>query len=78
MFWLGISPLAFALGMFIPLDLNTPLLVGGLIAHFVGKSTKDKTLAEARTQRGTLIASGFIAGAAFVRCSGSINSLLRI
>jgi putative OPT family oligopeptide transporter len=72
MYWLGISPLAFALGMFIPLDLNTPLLVGGLIAHFVGKSTKDKNLSEARTQRGTLIASGFIAGAALFGVLGAL------
>jgi len=70
--WLGISPLAFALGMFIPLDLNTPLLVGGLIAHFVAKSSKDKQLNEARTQRGTLIASGFIAGAALFGVLGAL------
>ncbi|MFA7627169.1 MAG: oligopeptide transporter, OPT family, partial [Candidatus Kapaibacterium sp.] len=38
--WLGISPLAFALGMFIPLDLNTPLIVGGLISHYIGKRSK--------------------------------------
>ncbi len=70
--WIGISPLAFALGMFIPLDLNTPLLVGGLIAHFVKKSTKDEKLAEARSQRGTLIASGFIAGAALFGVLGAL------
>jgi putative OPT family oligopeptide transporter len=70
--WLGISPLAFALGMFIPLDLNTPLLVGGLISHYIGKSSKDKKLATARTQRGTLIASGFIAGAALFGVLGAL------
>lgn len=70
--WLGISPLAFALGMFIPLDLNTPLLIGGLISHYVKKSTNDSKLAEARSQRGTLIASGFIAGAALFGVLGAI------
>jgi putative OPT family oligopeptide transporter len=71
-YWLGISPLAFALGMFIPLELNTPLIVGGLINHFVSKSSKDKELANARVQRGTLIASGFIAGAALFGVFGAI------
>ncbi|MCX7879693.1 MAG: oligopeptide transporter, OPT family [Ignavibacteria bacterium] len=70
--WLGISPLAFALGMYIPLPLNTPLLVGGLIAHYVEK-TKDEKLRSARAQRGTLIASGFIAGASLF---GVIAALL--
>lgn len=70
--WLGISPLAFALGMYIPLELNTPLLVGGLINHFVGRSSKDKGLSNARIQRGTLIASGFIAGAAIFGVIGAI------
>jgi len=70
--WLGISPLAFALGMYIPLDLNTPLLVGGLISHFVLKSSKDQELTNARNQRGTLIASGFIAGAAIFGVIGAL------
>ncbi len=70
--WLGISPLAFALGMFIPLDLNTPLVVGGLLSHFLGKAKNgDEQLAKARTQRGTLIASGFIAGAALFGVVGA-------
>jgi len=64
--WVGISPLAFALGMYLPLYLNTPILAGGLIAHFVHKSTKDKQLQTARKERGTLIASGFIAGGAIM------------
>ncbi|MBE2189842.1 MAG: oligopeptide transporter, OPT family [Desulfobulbaceae bacterium] len=70
--WLKISPLAFALGMFIPLDLNTPLIVGGLLAHYIGKSSKDAKLANARSQRGTLIASGFIAGAALFGVLGAL------
>lgn len=62
--WLGVPALAFCLGMFLPLQLNTPMLVGGLINYFVGRSTKDKELARRRTDRGTLIASGLIAGGA--------------
>lgn len=64
--WVGVPPLAFALGMYLPLYLNTPILAGGLIAHFVGKSTSDKKLQSARKERGTLIASGFIAGGAIM------------
>jgi putative OPT family oligopeptide transporter len=62
--WLGVPALAFCLGMFIPLSLNTPLLVGGAIAWFVGNSSKDKALNDARRDRGTLISSGLIAGGA--------------
>lgn len=62
--WLGVPALAFCLGMFIPLSLNTPLLVGGAIAWFVGNSSKDAKLNDARRDRGTLIASGLIAGGA--------------
>lgn len=69
--WLKISPLAFALGMFIPLDLNTPLVVGGLLNHWFMKSTKNEKLANSRIQRGTLIASGFIAGAALFGVIGA-------
>ena len=49
-----------------PIQLNTPLLFGGLIAYFVAKSTKDERLVKARSERGTLIASGFIAGGAIM------------
>lgn len=69
--WLKISPLAFALGMFIPLDLNTPLVVGGLLNHWFTKSSKNKKLANSRVQRGILIASGFIAGAALFGVIGA-------
>lgn len=62
----GISALAFALGMFIPLELNLPLLVGGGISWFVTTRTKDKEINNARGERGTLIASGFIAGGALM------------
>lgn len=62
--WLGIPALAFCLGMFIPLSLNTPLLVGGAIAWFVGSRSSDKAVNDARRDRGTLISSGLIAGGA--------------
>lgn len=62
--WLGVPALAFCLGMFIPLQLNAPMLIGGAIAHFVSNSSKDKALNDARRDRGTLIASGLIAGGA--------------
>ena len=62
--WLGVPALAFCLGMFLPLHLNTPMLVGGLVSWFVGRSSKDKGVCKARQDRGTLIASGLIAGGA--------------
>lgn len=62
--WLGVPALAFCLGMFLPLHLNTPMLVGGLINWFVGHSSKDEAVCKARTDRGTLISSGLIAGGA--------------
>lgn len=62
--WLGVPALAFCLGMFIPLHLNTPMLVGGAISWFVSTRSKDKALNTARHERGTLIASGLIAGGA--------------
>ena len=64
--WLGVPALAFSLGMFIPLELNAPLLVGGLVSWFVSNRTKDEALNKARQERGTLLASGFIAGGALM------------
>lgn len=62
---IGVPALAFALGMYIPQELNTPLVVGGLVAHFVAKSAKgNEKLETARNSRGMLVASGFIAGGA--------------
>ena len=68
---LGVPVLAFALGMFIPLSLNTPLLVGGAISWLVSRKRekdgeKAEELAAARNEKGTLIASGFIAGGALM------------
>jgi putative OPT family oligopeptide transporter len=64
--WLGVPALAFSLGMFIPLELNTPLLVGGIISWFVSTRSKDSAVNNARKERGTLLASGFIAGGALM------------
>jgi putative OPT family oligopeptide transporter len=63
---IGVPALAFSLGMFIPQELNTPLLIGGIIAWYVSTRSKDKLLNTARRERGTLIASGFIAGGALM------------
>ena len=71
---IGVPALAFALGMFIPLDLNTPLLIGGLISWYVGTRSKDENVNKARRERGTLIASGFIAGGALM---GVISAILK-
>jgi len=64
--FIGVPPLAFALGMYLPIHLNTPILIGGIVAHFVSKSTQDEKLATKRKEKGTLIASGFIAGGAIM------------
>ncbi len=72
--WMKVPALAFALGMFIPIELNTPLLVGGFINWFVTSRSKDEALNKARGEKGTLIASGFIAGGALM---GVVSALLR-
>ena len=64
--YFNVPALAFALGMFIPLELNTPLLVGGIVNWYVGSRSKDAALNTARVERGTLLASGFIAGGALM------------
>ncbi len=71
---LKVPPLAFALGMYIPQELNTPLLIGGIIAWFVSTRSKNEKLNTARLHRGTLIASGFIAGGALL---GVVNAFLK-
>ncbi len=72
---LGISPLAFALGMYLPIELNTPILIGGIVAYFVSTRSRDKEVNKKRKERGTLIASGFIAGGALM---GVISALLAL
>ena len=69
-----VPALAFALGMFIPLELNIPLLVGGAINWYVTSRSKEETINKARGEKGTLIASGFIAGGALM---GVISALLK-
>lgn len=64
--WLGVPALAFSLGMFIPLQLNTPLLMGGIVSWFVGSRSRNAEVNKARQERGTLLASGFIAGGALM------------
>ena len=64
--WIGVPALAFSLGMFIPMSLNAPLVAGGAIAWFVSNHSKDEALNKARFDRGTLLASGFIAGGALM------------
>ncbi len=69
-----VPALAFCLGMFIPIDLNLPLLLGGAIAWFVSTRSKDKEVNAARLEKGTLIASGFIAGGALM---GVVSAILK-
>lgn len=71
---IGVPALAFALGMFIPLEFNTPLLVGGLISWYVASRSGSERGKKARRERGTLIASGFIAGGALM---GVVSALLK-
>ena len=69
-----VPALAFALGMFIPIDLNLPLLIGGSVSWIVSNMSKDKKVNEARNEKGTLIASGFIAGGALM---GVVSAVLK-
>ena len=69
-----VPALPFALGMFIPIQLNLPLLIGGAISWYVGSRSKDKAVNEARVNKGTLIASGFIAGGALM---GVVSAILK-
>ncbi len=73
--FLKISPLAFALGMYLPIQLNTPILVGGIVSHFVIKSSSDPEVSTRRKERGTLIASGFIAGGALMGVMSALIAL---
>lgn len=74
LYFLKIPALAFALGMFIPIELNLPLMIGGAISWYVSTRSKDEALNKARQDRGTLLASGFIAGGALM---GVISVALR-
>ena len=72
--YFNIPALAFALGMFIPLELNLPLLVGGAINWYVTTRSKDEKLNNERGEKGTLLASGFIAGGALM---GVVSAAMR-
>ncbi len=72
--WLKVPALAFALGMFIPLELNIPLVIGGLVSWYVSTRSTDKELNKARLEKGTLLASGFIAGGALM---GVVSAAIR-
>lgn len=63
--WTGVPALAFALGMYLPLGINTPVLAGGLIAHFVAQGGSEEQQTK-RKEKGTLMASGFVAGGAIM------------
>ncbi|HIZ14344.1 MAG TPA: oligopeptide transporter, OPT family [Candidatus Tidjanibacter faecipullorum] len=75
---IGVPALAFALGMFIPLDLNVPLLIGGIISWYVSTRSKDEAVNKARKDRGTLIASGMIAGGALMGVVSAILKYLKV
>ena len=72
--YFNIPALAFALGMFIPLELNLPLLVGGAINWYVTTRSKDEKINSERGEKGTLLASGFIAGGALM---GVVSAAMR-
>lgn len=71
---IGVPALAFSLGMFIPLQLNLPLLAGGLLAWFVKSRSKDETINRMRGEKGTLLASGLLAGGAIM---GVLSAILK-
>ena len=71
---IGIPALAFSLGMFLPLHLNIPLLIGGFIAWYIGSRSKDEVLNKARRDKGTLLASGIMAGGAIM---GVVSAILK-
>ena len=74
----GVSPLAFALGMYLPMELNTPLLAGAIVAWFVRRSAgHDQPLEKARHDRGTLVASGLIAGGALAGVLQGLTDVLQ-
>ena len=74
--WLGVPALAFCLGMFIPLHLNTPMLVGGAVSWFVGSRSTDKKVNDARRDHGTLVSSGLIAGGALFGVFAALTKFL--
>jgi len=70
---LGISGLAFSLGMYLPMELNTPILAGAFVAMLISRSSREEKVSKARNDKGILIASGLIAGGAII---GVVNAVL--
>jgi putative OPT family oligopeptide transporter len=73
---LGISPLAFALGMYLPIELNSPILLGACVGWLIKHSSKDEKISKARSDKGILIASGFIAGGALAGVFDALTKML--
>lgn len=73
---IGISALAFGLGMYLPMEINTPILVGAFVAMLVKRSTSDEKLSKARSNKGILLASGLIAGGAIMEVLVNFTSAL--
>lgn len=69
-----VPALAFSLGMFIPIQLNIPLIIGGAVNWYVTTRSKDEQINKLRGDKGTLIASGFIAGGALM---GVVSALIK-
>ncbi len=72
----GISPLAFALGMYLPIELNSPILLGACVGWLITKSSKDEKVSKSRSDKGILIASGFIAGGALAGVFDALTKML--
>ncbi|UCF06463.1 MAG: oligopeptide transporter, OPT family [bacterium] len=72
----GVPALAFALGMYLPIQLNSALLLGGFISYLVGRSSRDETIARERKERGVLVASGFIAGGSIAGVFAAVLAVL--
>ena len=73
----GVPALAFALGMYLPIQLNTAVLLGGIISWFVGRSSRDEKVVKERKERGILVASGFIAGGSIAGVVAAVIAALR-
>ncbi|HSG28495.1 MAG TPA: oligopeptide transporter, OPT family [Candidatus Krumholzibacterium sp.] len=73
----GVPALAFALGMYLPIELNTAILLGGFIAYLVGRSSRDEQLGKKRKEKGILIASGFIAGGSIAGVVAAVFAALK-
>ncbi|MBU1880563.1 OPT/YSL family transporter, partial [bacterium] len=73
---LGISPLAFALGMYLPIELNSPILLGACVGWLINKSSKKEKIAKARSDKAILVASGFIAGGALAGVFDALTKML--